>query len=101
MVQPFVSRLRTQYFSLYPARWIAFPPISVIQLATNQSELVDCLLEDVELKAYQPARDYQRVFWKLVVGRLEEELRVERAVENELVNMGMTWEGGGCHIVGD
>lgn len=81
---PFLSRLRQQYFSLYPVRLIDFsPPLdSPLLLSLNQEWLIQSLLQVPRA----PAWDYQKRFWKGMVEELEKEVRKPEAAESELVS---------------
>lgn len=82
-IPPEIQTLRRQYFSLYPPSQLSLPNPSASLLAKHQSYLISHLLED---KYPQPEEGYQRKFWKVLVGRLEEELAGESAQREELVS---------------
>lgn len=77
-----------QYASLHPPSHLSLPPSGPsvnLDLARNQAWIVDHLIGYERLQRYPPAGDYQRAFWKLIVGRLEDGCRSNEAEEEELV----------------
>lgn len=88
-IPPELLSLRRQYFSLYPPSQLSLPSSTSSLLAKHQSYLSSHLLEE---RYPQPEEGYQRKFWKVIVGRLEEELGGEEAGREEWVS-GMDWIG--------
>ena len=90
--------LRRQYFSLYPPHLIQLNLEPRLALARNQAWIYNHLVSAESLAGdYPPANDYQRKFWKLLVAVLEDELRDDEAVEEELASLlsSNAWESHG------
>lgn len=71
----YLPTLFHQYAALHPVKQLSLPPDSPaanLALARAQPWLVAHLLQHGRLAAFPPAHDYQRAFWKLLVGRLED-----------------------------
>lgn len=82
-----LQTLRKQYFSLYPPHLIDLELQPRLTLARNQEWIYHHLVSSQSLaERYPPADDYQRKFWKLLVAALEDELRDDQAVLEELAS---------------
>jgi hypothetical protein len=82
-----LKTLRKQYFSLYPPHLVKLDLEPQLTLARNQEWIHRHLLSVDSLAArYPPASDYQRKFWKLLISALDDELRDDEAVAEELAS---------------
>ncbi|KAK4689063.1 hypothetical protein P7C73_g1024, partial [Tremellales sp. Uapishka_1] len=67
-----LTTLRRQYFALLPPYLLTLPPSSVLSLPSSQRYLIDHLLSDPYLSAFQPEAGYRRTFWRRIIAVLEE-----------------------------
>lgn len=78
--------LLRDYASLVPARLLQFPacvPFSEINLF-----LVNCILLNPHFQKYPPSNQYERVFYKTIIARLEDALA---SVNDEVGSTSSSW----------
>ena len=66
-----IEILRRQYYALYPPYLLSLPPPSQLASFSVQNELVERILIG-NSGAYGPERGYARLFWRIIVGVLEQ-----------------------------
>ncbi len=66
-----LESLRRQHHALLPPYLLQLPPAHVLAEESSQQWIIHHILNDPDLKSYQPEKGYSRAFWRRIVAELE------------------------------